>query len=444
MPDLLTLFATCPAAVEPLLARELEDIGASAVEPKRSGVEFRGTLEVAYRACLWSRIASRVLLHLAHFPARDPDQLYEGVKQVAWEDHLSPEETLAVQFYSAKSAIDHTHFGALKVKDAVVDRLRDRFGSRPSVDRRDPDIRINVYVFQDEARLSLDLSGESLHRRGYRHTDQPAPMKENLAAALLLRSGWQDVAAEQGALLDPLCGSGTLPIEAALIAGDIAPGLLRTQFGFSAWHRHDEGLWSDLLAEARSRRENGLSRIPSVIGYDHDRKAVTGALANVERAGLHGKIHVERRELSEVRQAAAGVLEPGLFIANPPYGHRMGEAAGLADLYRGLGEVLITQFPGWRAAIFTGNPGLIPNLKLKPRRTYAISNGALHCKLATFRIGKTQAVRPPEPTRAPSSDRPSETRARTTANPGLEMLYNRLRKNLRHYGRWARRGGISC
>jgi 23S rRNA (guanine2445-N2)-methyltransferase / 23S rRNA (guanine2069-N7)-methyltransferase len=443
MPDLLSLFATCPRGTESLLEAELQTLGASNVAVRQSGVAFEGSLENAYTACLWSRIASRVLLGIAVFPAPSSDELYAGVRAIPWEDHLSPDGTLAVDFFSARSEVTHTHFGALRVKDAVVDRFRDMHGRRPDVDLERPDIRINVYLFQDEARVSLDLSGDSLHRRGYRQDAQAAPLKENLAAALLIRARWPEVAAQRGALVDPMCGSGTLPIEAAMIAGDIAPGIGRQYYGFNAWLGHDDTLWERLLGEARERRDSGGRNIPTVVGYDYDRKAVAAALANVNSAGLRTNVHIERRELPDV-ELPSGSGEVGLIIANPPYGRRMGDLESLGDVYTGYGDLLRDRFFGWNAGLFTGNPGLIPNLRLKPRRSYDLFNGAIPCKLATFKMASAEKARSLRERSAAASGQVTPPPRPAPTGPGVEMLTNRIRKDLRHYGKWARRSGITC
>jgi len=295
----LGFFATCPKGIEGLLAAELTGFVAADIRETVAGVAFAGTLETAYRACLWSRLASRILMTLDTVPAEDAAALYAGVHDMPWEQHLGADGTLAVDFTGTNEQITHTLFGAQKVKDAVVDRFRERDGRRPSVDLRNPDLRINVHLAGAAARVSLDLSGESLHKRGYRDETIEAPLKENLAAAVLIRAGWPAIAAAGGPLLDPMCGSGSIAIEAALIAGDIAPGLLREYFGFLRWPQHDAALWERLLAEARARREAGLRRFPAIVGTDHDPVAVRAALANVTRAGLTGRIHVEKRELAD-------------------------------------------------------------------------------------------------------------------------------------------------
>jgi 23S rRNA (guanine2445-N2)-methyltransferase / 23S rRNA (guanine2069-N7)-methyltransferase len=425
------LFATCPKGIESLLADELRVLGAESVKETRAGVAFESALATAYRACLWSRLASRVLLTLARFPAASAEALYAGVQGLRWSEHLDAHSTLAVDFTGTGSGITHSRFGALKVKDAIVDQLRDESGARPSVDTERPDVRVNVYLHRDEAVLSLDLSGESLHRRGYRTEAVEAPLKENLAAAILLRAGWPAIAARGGAFVDLMCGSGTLPIEAALIAGDIAPGLTRDYYGFLRWKQHDPALWDGLVAEAEARRAAGLAGLPPIRGYDREARAVRYARENVAGAGLGQHVVITRRELSATtpEQAAA----TGLIVVNPPYGERIGEASELPALYAELGTQLKKNFPGWRAAVFTGNPELGKHMGLRAKRYHTLFNGAIECRLLHFEITEAAVVeeRPP---------RPFEIRPGTSA----EMFANRLRKDLQHFGRWARRREISC
>jgi len=419
----MEFFATAARGLEPLVAAELRQLGAVEVQEARGGVRFQGSLETAYRACLWSRTASRVLLPLARFAAPDPDALYAGVRALPWHEHLSERGTLAVDFVASRSRITHTQFGTQKVKDAVVDHFRDSTGARPSVDTARPDVRINVYLHRDEAQLALDLSGESLHRRGYRDPAHGAPLKENLAAAILLRAGWPAIAADGGALLDPMCGSGTLPIEAALMAGDVAPGLERSYYGFLRWRGHDPALWQRLVREAIERRAAGLAKLPPIVGYDIDVKAVRTALASVERADLSGHVHIERRPLSE---AAAVGQRPGLFVVNPPYGERLGEANALIPLYGQIGDLLKQRFPGWQAAVFTGNPELGLRVGLKPEKSYQLYNGPIECRLSLFAI------------------RARDEQGEAVEAGGGEMLANRLRKNLKQLQKWAARENVSC
>lgn len=439
-------FATAPKGMEPLLADELRALGISSVAETRAGVAFKATLELAYRACLWSRIANRILLPLATFPAPSPEALYAGVRSIRWDEHLSAEGTLAVDFSAVQSQITHTHFGALKVKDAIVDQFREAKGIRPSVARERPDVRINVYLRRDEAIVSLDLAGESLHRRGYRQEGVEAPLKENLAAAILLRAGWPEIARAGGALLDPMCGSGTLPIEAAMIAADIAPGLLRPYYGFLRWKGHDAVVWASLIAEAQARRAQGIKHLPPISGYDADPGAVRIALVNVEHAGLQGRVHIERRELANMD--APRSHQPGLVVVNPPYGERLGQVDELRHLYKALGDKLKAHCEGWKAVVLTGNPELGKHMGLRARRIHTLYNGAIECKLLSFDVipewymgyhARSVEAAATGPSVAPSSESLSEP-----LNTGAEMFANRLRKNLKNIGRWAQREGVHC
>ncbi|MDH5513517.1 MAG: bifunctional 23S rRNA (guanine(2069)-N(7))-methyltransferase RlmK/23S rRNA (guanine(2445)-N(2))-methyltransferase RlmL, partial [Gammaproteobacteria bacterium] len=423
-------FTTCPKGIESLLADELRHLRAEMVKETRAGVAFEGTLANGYRACLWSRLASRILLPLISFPAPTPEDLYAGIQSISWKEHLAAEGTLAVDFTTAQSAITHSHFGALKVKDAIVDQLRDEFGVRPSVDTAQPDIRVNVYLLRDQATVSLDLSGESLHRRGYRMQTVQAPLKENLAAAILLRANWPAIAKQGGMLVDLMCGSGTLPIEAALIAADIAPGLAREYFGFLRWKQHEATVWTELLDEAHQRRETGLTQLPPIHGYDHNPLAIRAARENIKRAGLGNLILAQQRELNACTPEAATT---GLVVANPPYGERLGPSSELPALYTELGVQFKKCFSGWHAAVFTGNPDLGKVMGLRASKIHTLYNGAIECKLLHFEITPENVVGKRRP-------KPFEIRPGSSA----EMFANRLRKDWQHFGRWARRQGISA
>ncbi len=425
--------ATVPKHMENLLVEELRDFNAAEVAETRGGATFTGTLETAYRACLWSRVANRVLLPLAAFPAATPEALYQGVRGISWKEHFGLENSFAVEFNSSRSAITHSHFGALKVKDAIVDQFREETGERPSVATEGPDIRINLYLLRDQATVSLDLAGESLHRRGYRQQGMGAPLKENLAAAVLLRAGWPQIAKQGGDLVDLMCGSGTLPIEGALMAGDIAPGLLRSHWGFLHWKQHRQEVWEALLQEAERRREEGLERLPSITGYDQNHKAVGVARDNLKRAGLEGRVRIVQRELAQARPGDGG--GNGLVIANPPYGERLGGGSDLPGLYSRIGDTLKKHFPGWRAAILTGNPELGKSLGLRARKMHTLFNGAIECKLLHFDVTPEWFFsdrRFPAPL-------PAESRS-----DGARAFANRLQKNMKHLGRWLKREGISC
>lgn len=378
-----SLFATTAKEMETLLAKELEDLGATQVEKKRAGVSFKGNLETAYRVCLWSRIANRVLLPLKSFHAPNPEKLYGGVKSIRWSDHLGAEQTIAVDFSSSQSQITHTHFGALKVKDAIVDQIRSVHGTRPSVDVHQPNLRINVYILKDEATVSLDLSGNSLHMRGYREEGAFAPLKENLAAAILYHSEWPKLAQENPAdfgFVDPMCGSGTLPIEAAMMAAHIAPGLAREYYGFVGWKQHEPEIWKRLKEEAADLVIRDRKKLPKIVGYDQDFRAVRVAIANLERAGLRQSVHIEKRELS----GADPIAPHGIIVVNPPYGERLGEVEELKPLYIQLGDTFKRRFKGWTGYIFTGSPDLAKSVGLKASRRFVLFNGAIECRLLKY------------------------------------------------------------
>jgi 23S rRNA (guanine2445-N2)-methyltransferase / 23S rRNA (guanine2069-N7)-methyltransferase len=424
-------FATAPMYLGSLLADELTGLGIGCVTEARGGARFEGDLEAGYRACLWSRVANRILLPLAQLPAQSPAELYAGALDVPWEEHLDPRRTFAVRFDGQVPGIDNRQFGALKVKDAIADRFSRRLGRRPDVDPHSPDLWIHCHGHGGEATLALDLAGESLHRRGYREEATAAPLKENLAAAVLLRAGWAGLAAEGAALLDPMCGSGTMPIEGALIAHDIAPGLLRRGFGLAAWLGHESLVWERLLEEARGRREAGLARGLSIRGYDTDPTAIRMALANLARAGLAGRVHFERRELADCRPGREG--ERGLVVVNPPYGERLGADGDLAGLYALLGRVLRERFQTWRAAVFTGNPELGKTMGLRARRMHRMLNGTIECRLLHFEVEPQWTV--------VAGPRPLAPEAR---GPGAAMLANRLAKNLKALRKWRETEGVTC
>lgn len=387
MTKTFTLFATCPKNLEELLEAELIHLGAKQTKKTVAGVTFSGDLELAYRVCLWSRLANRILLPLAKIPVHTAEQLYAEIKRIHWLEHFTPQQSFVVDFAGRSEAIIHTQFGAQKVKDAIVDQMREKTGERSSVDKENPDIRINVYLQHNVANVSLDLSGESLHRRGYRQLAGLAPLKENLAAAILIRAGWPELAKQKKPLLDPLCGSGTILIEAAMIAADIAPGLLRWQFGFQKWLKHQSELWQNLWDEAEQRREKGLQKMPEIYGFDADADMIAIAQENIKQAELSEYIQVAPCKLNELKKPA-DLTTAGLVITNPPYGERLGDEASVIEIYRELGEKLKEQFSDWQAAILIANINLRKNLKLRAHKEYAFFNGAIPCKLLLFDLTK--------------------------------------------------------
>jgi 23S rRNA (guanine2445-N2)-methyltransferase / 23S rRNA (guanine2069-N7)-methyltransferase len=433
------IYVTAPAGTADLAAEELTACGIVGVKVERGGVGGTATLEQAYRACLWSRVANRVLLEIAKFPAPTPEALYDGVRGVDWSEHLAADGTLAVASTSTRSAITHTQFAALKVKDAVVDQFRERTGGRPSVDVDAPDVQLNLHLDRDVATLALDLGGGSLHRRGYRGPQGAAPLKENLAAAMLLRAGWQKLAAAREGdigFVDPMCGSGSLAIEAALIAADTAPGLLRNEFGFQRWRGHDEAAWQRLFAEATQRRAAASLDGFVLRAYDREAAAVRATIENAARAGLAKHVHAERCELQNLPAAPTA---RGLVAVNPPYGERLGDAAQLATVYALLGERLKSGYVGWQAAVLTGNPPLGLELKLKAKRTHTMYNGPIECRLLRFDVEPKYFEHKRVPGMLPARDAEA-----ARARPGAEMVANRLRTNFTALGAWARKEGILC
>lgn len=438
-------FAPCPRGTEAILAEELRALRARSVRPFRSGVSFAGDLATGLRACLWSRVASRILLQLAEFEADSSDALYEGVLTIPWEDHLSPDGTLAVDATGVNDALRDTRFVAVRVKDAVVDRLRERFGRRPSVSTSDPDLRINVSLRGTKASISIDLAGDPLHRRGYRTAGVQgvAPLKENLAAAIVMLAGWPAIAEQGGAFVDPLCGSGTLAIEAALLASDSAPGLLRPRWGFDRWLGSDPDRWDALLDEADNRAEAGREKMPPVLGSDVDPTALAIAEACVRGAGLAGAVSLEGRSLSQTTPPAGATT--GLLCCNPPYGERLGDRDSIATLYRDLATSLRGPFATFDAGVFTAETLLDRALGLRASGAHELYNGAIPTLLWRFAAQDRELA--PDPNRSFATlARPALGREAQPAAPVIEAteFSNRLEKMSRHYGKWARKAGVSC
>ena len=323
-------FATCGRGIEPVLAEELRALGAREVEPGRGGVHFSGDLALLYQANLWLRTAIRVLRPILEAKVASPDELYEAVRTLDWSQYLTPEHTLAVDCNVRDSHITHSKYAALRVKDAICDQFIDRCGRRPSVDVEEPMVGLNLHIYRDQAVLSLESSGESLHKRGYRPILTRAPLNEALAAALVLLTGWRG----ERPFADPLCGSGTLPIEAAWIALRRPPGLTRKRFGFQGWMDYDVELWTSLRDEAR--RGVGRALPAPIVAADVRGDAVSFAINNARAAGIG---HLLRFDKSDVCDFQPPVGPPGVLLCNPPYGERIGEEKNLFGLYRLLGEV---------------------------------------------------------------------------------------------------------
>ncbi len=435
-----SFFATSPKGIESILEKELEDLGAVNVKAVRAGVSFQGDIKTAYKACLWLRTANRVLMPLSDFKANTPEELYHNIYNIDWSQHLNPDGTLAIDFQTSNSSITHSQYGIQKTKDAIVDQFRDKFNIRPSINLITPDIRINIYLRKDLATVSLDLSGESLHRRGYRQPGTQAPLKENLAAAILIKAGWPEIAKKGGGLIDPMCGSGTLPIEAAMMAGNSAPGLMRDYFGFIKWKQHQADIWDELIDEAERIESEGFDHMPFIVGYDSDAQVINKAIESSDKAGLKTKIHFEKREFASCEPHVRMGKSPGLFIMNPPYGIRIGEIDQLVHLYANIGKQLREKFPGWNASVFTGNLELGKSIAIRAIKKHSFFNGKIPCSLLNFEIKPDlyfKEIKNPE-------KQPLSVSKAQVDDSSIEMFTNRISKNLKKLKSWLEKEKIEC
>ena len=435
MKDNNTFFATCSKGIEDLLLKELNNLGIESAIQEYSGVSFTGSLEQAYKACLWSRLASRVFLKLKSFDADTDDALYKGVQTINWPQHVGMDGTLAVSCTLNQSKITNSHYASLKTKDAIVDQFNELYETRPSVDRDQPDIRVNVHIDHDVADISIDLSGEPLHKRGYRISSVQAPLKENLAAAILLRSGWMSGKDDEpDNLLDPMCGSATFLIEAAMMSLNIAPGLRRKTYGFTNWKGHDSESWNLLYSQAKKSVKSFSDIDNTFTGYDADKYSVATARQNIHSAGLQDLISLEQKTFAESCNDIIenkDVNEKNMVVVNPPYGERLGEKQELAHLYSEMGECWREHFPNWKIALFTANDELIKHIGLRAHRTNSFFNGAIKCKLLQYNIRPALSV-----------ERKLERDVKYTEQ--RNAILNRLKKNYKHIGRWARKNEIEC
>jgi putative N6-adenine-specific DNA methylase len=369
-------FVTTAKGVEDVLATEMERLGLKGVTPDKGGVRFRGDMAACYRANLWLRTASRVLITLGEFPCDSPQSLYDGVRTFPWDRFLSPDMTLAVSATLRDSALTHSGFVALKTKDAIVDTVRDRFGSRPDVNPKDPDLLVSVHLARNRCTVSLDTSGAGLDQRGYRTEAGEAPLRETLAAAIVALAGWEG----NVPLADPCCGSGTILIEAALMALNRAPGLLRRGFAFQRWPGFDRTLWQRQLADARQAERPDLP--VRLVGSDASEEVLAMARRNSQRAGVDPFIDLVRTELRDFTPPPP----PGIIICNPPYGRRIGEEEGLKALYRQMGDVFKQRCAGHTAWLLTGSPELAKSVGLRASRRIVLFNGPLECRLLKYEL----------------------------------------------------------
>lgn len=436
-------FASCPRGLESLLLDELRQLGAEDARETVAGCSFTAPLAVAYRVALWSRLANRLLLSLGECPLAEDGDVYAPLVELPWEEWLPKGASFVVDFSGESRAIRNTQFGAQRVKDAIVDRFRKRGVPRPSVSRKSPDVRFQARLHRGRVTLSLDFVGSSLHQRGYRTGTGRAPLKENLAAALLLRADWPGIAARGGAMIDPLCGSGTLLIEAAMMVADIAPGLARRRWAFEKLALHNADQWRAILSDARARAERGRAReLPEIRGYDASRPVVDKALENIREAGLDGTVRVICKPLAALKRPTHKPLTHGLVISNPPYGERLGDVESLRGLYRDWGELMLREFDGWQGALLTTEKELGMATGLRSTRRYSLYNGSLACTLLLFEFNEQQRLKPRS--QPPAAAQGSATSKAPAPSEGGEMFANRLRKNLKQLRRWAQREGHSC
>ncbi len=418
--------AGCASGLEILVQGEVHLFGGQDVIVGVGVVRWRGTLESAYRCCLWSRFASRVFLELWQFAVTDEDSLYNASLSANWREHLTEDTTFAVGCtLSGESRITHSRFAALRLKDGLVDHFRADTGKRPSVKTDRPGVQIHLHIENNVATIALDLSGESLHRRGYRDASGKAPLKETLGAAIVALSGWLQ---DPQTLIDPMCGTGTLLIEAALMFADSAPGLSRSYYGFMGWLGHDDQLWRSLVAEAVLREEAGENKDwPRIIGYDCDPTVVRAARKNTQLAGLDQHITIKQGEVANLQAPA----HCGLLLSNLPFGERLSETELVTQLYRGYGRILRQRFPGWRVGVFIANPELTDSFGLSWENKYRLYNGSIPCRLLTgLVVGGEQEFR-------------WQPALQINDESGNEFA-NRFRKNLKQMLRWAEKEGVSC
>jgi 23S rRNA (guanine2445-N2)-methyltransferase / 23S rRNA (guanine2069-N7)-methyltransferase len=427
----LRFVASSPRGFGDLLARELRELGAADVRERALGVEFAGELMVAYRACLESRVASRVFLVVAEFQAATDAQFYDAVRAIDWRPHVDPSRTLACDFTGKHPEITHTRFGALRLKDAICDQLRDVTGRRPDIAPERPAVRVHAHANGPKVTVSIDLSGEGLHRRGYRSQAGEAPLRENLAAGILLRAGWPEKAQGAAEFLDPMCGSGTLVIEAGMVAANIAPGARRHYFGFFGWPGHDRAGWETLKRDALARE---CKPALSLRGLDADAAVLVAARENAVRAGL-ADVSFEQGRLVAARPRNPG---PGFMATNPPYGVRLEDRDGARALMKELGTVLREHFAGWEAAILSGSADAGLELGIRAGRVHTVWNGALECRLLRLHVSEESSKT------LLHTGRTARIDESLAESPGSKMFANRLAKNLKQLEKWAGREAVSC
>lgn len=421
------------------------------VRPQRGGVLFTGTIKDAYRVCLWTRLTSRVLLSLGEIPAKNADQLYAAIIEMPWEDHISETGTFVIQTTGTNEKLRNTLFTNVRVKDAIADRFTEKFGFRPSINPSSPDVVVNVFVHGATAKIAIDLAGLPLHRREYRQegTQVAAPLKETLAAALLMVAGWPEIAKKGGSFIDFMCGSGTIAIEAALMAGDIAPGIFRKHWGFLRWKGHDQKAWDALLEEAERRREQGREHIPPIYASDNDARAVDIARRSIRKARLESAVKVQTFDMSKTPDEWA-TETPGLIALNPAYGERLSTTDELGKMYEAIGSVVREKFMGYTLAVITPDERVSSGLQLNPFKTTDLFNGRILTPVRLYTVGEEVEIAVPD--RAYAQEQKYTEAFEGRGERVLKQSYdldttdfeNRLRKMKVHFEKWARKAGIDC
>ena len=427
------LFATTARGFEELLKSELTELGAQDAKVAQGGVHYWADDETLYRTLLWSRLSSRILLPIVQAKVFSDLDLYSAVVGVNWLDYFDEKVHFFVDFNGTNQEIRHTQFGAMRVKDGIVDYFERHGRARPNVDKEQPDIRIHAYLNRDDVVLSLDLSGDALHMRGYREDTGKAPLRETLAAAIVLRSGWQ----KGTPLVDPMCGSGTLLIEAAQMEAQIAPQLYRLHWGFDFWQGHNQAAWEKVkeaalvLAESEKQRENS----PHFYGFDLDHRVLQKAKQNAKNAGVAHLMQWQQGDVAAIKNPSPNVA--GTVICNPPYGERLGTTPALIALYSVFGQRLKQQFAGWNASIFSGEPSLLDCLRLRSHRQFKAKNGPLDCVQKNYQIAERAEQSAVE--NALEFDRTSSVSSDVAVD-----FANRLQKNIKKIEKWAKQQGLDA
>ena len=429
--EFYTFSVTSANGYESLVAKELEALGIAKYSMGKGNVTFSGTQAEGLKVCLWSRVASKVLLRLFDFDIKEEKDVYRNARRYDWASLFDVRRTFAVDTVLSTGSFKNASYLSLVLKDAIVDTFREKTGSRPDIETSQPDIRINLYIERNHATVSLDMAGDSLHRRGYRIAHVEAPLKENAAAALLYRGGWEAVAKSGGSFIDPMCGSGTLVVEAAMMAAKIPSAFDRNYFCFKFWKKFRGDLWEELRKDALEIIKANIAAVPHLFGYDYSTDAVTAARKNVSKAfsmypELLEKVHIAKKELHKLSIPAEAGEKPGFIGVNPPYGERLGEIEALRVLYADMGNIFKERFEGWKGIFITGDEELARKTGLKAYKVNKIYNGPIECISAAFAINTAY--------REEHTHELSES---------AQMFANRLAKNIKQFGKLARRQNVT-